>query len=182
MTHNAETEWCARADSEAVRFSLFSLSSLGAGESGRMRENQNAILPLVCPSEKDRLQRGRENRENDSPSYTCAGAARVNRKLSRASVPPYSPDPPSHTLWAALINREDIYAIACRLGLPPADPVDAWRLAILRIARSEDFMDYMPPDVPVRVEDWVRWWSIEASPRKLLGLLRKLIYGVRIWD
>ena len=81
-----------------------------------------------------------------------------------------------------MVNKEDIYAIAYRLGLPPADTVDAWRLAALRIGKSEDFMRAKPSEVPLGRDEWNRWKAIEASPRKLLGLLRKLIYGVRIWD
>jgi len=82
----------------------------------------------------------------------------------------------------ALVNKEDIYAIAYRLCLPPSDTVDAWRLAALRVARSDGFIQAVPQDVPMTRGDWERWKALEASPRKLLGLLRKLIYGVRIWD
>jgi hypothetical protein len=80
------------------------------------------------------------------------------------------------------VNKEDIYAIAYRLALPPSDAVDAWRLATLRIAKSDAFMHAKPSDISLPREDWDRWRLLEASPRKLLALLRKLIYGVRIWD
>jgi len=82
----------------------------------------------------------------------------------------------------ALANKEDIYAIAYRLDLPPTDTVNAWRLAVLRIARSEAFMDAAPQGISLGRDEWQRWKALEASPRKMLGLLRKLIYGVRIWD
>ena len=72
--------------------------------------------------------------------------------------------------------------MAYRLALPSEEPVDAWRKAILNIARSEAFIRATPQDVPLTRDDWERWRALEASPRKLLGLLRKLIYGVRIWD
>lgn len=106
--------------------------------------------------------------------------------MDPAGAPPESPDSPSatlaQTLWTSLVNREDIRAIAERLALPPGKPVDSWRLAVLRIARSDDFMDFRPAEVPLRMEHWARWRSLQASPRKALGLLRKLIYGVKIWD
>ena len=182
MTRGANPDWCAWAESEAVGFSRISLFSRGAGESGRMRENQNAILPQATDCSDSDLPQFRENRENSSQLYTCAGAAHGNTICSRAGAPPDSPHPPSVALWAALVNKEDIYAIAYRLGLPPADTVDAWRLATLRVGKSEDFMRAKPSEVPLGRDEWNRWKAIEASPRKLLGLLRKLIYGVRIWD
>ena len=80
------------------------------------------------------------------------------------------------------MNKEDIHAMAHRLALPPAEPVDSWRLAVLRIARSEAFIEAAPQDVPLTRADWERWKALETSPRKSLSLLRKLIYGVRIWD
>jgi hypothetical protein len=86
------------------------------------------------------------------------------------------------SLWTSLVSKEDIYAIADRLALPPDDPVDSWRLAVLRIAKSDAFMHAKPEDVSLRREDWDRWRSLRESPRKMLDLLRKLIYGVRIWD
>ena len=80
------------------------------------------------------------------------------------------------------MNKEDIYAIAYRLALPPTDSVNGWRLAALRITRSEAFIQVAPQDVPLTRDDWERWKALDASPRKLLSLLRKLIYGVWIWD
>lgn len=85
-------------------------------------------------------------------------------------------------LWTALVNKEDIYAITYRLGLSPHASVDSWRLTVLHIACSEAFIKAVPQDVPLHRDDWERWKALDASPRKLLGLLRKLIYGVRIWD
>jgi hypothetical protein len=38
-----------------------------------------------------------------------------------------------------------------------------------------------PSCMPLRHADWQRWRSMQESPRKMLDLLRKLIYGVRIW-
>lgn len=80
-----------------------------------------------------------------------------------------------------MTNKEDIYAIAYRLALPPGGPVDAWRLVALRVARSDAFMRTKPSCIPLRHADWQRWRSMQESPRKMLDLLRKLIYGVRIW-
>lgn len=80
------------------------------------------------------------------------------------------------------MKKEDVFAMAYRLALPPEEPVDVWRTAILNIARSEGFIRATPQDVPFARDDWERWKALEASLRKLLGLLRKLIYGVRIWD
>jgi len=85
-------------------------------------------------------------------------------------------------LWTALLDREDMKGIAERLGLTSDDPVEAWRLAVLRIARRDAFIRAVPPDVPMTQDDWKRWKALETSPRKALSLLRKLVYGVRIWD
>ena len=186
MTRQGANRWRAWADSEAVRFSLFSLSSRTEGESGRRRENQIAILPPATYSFDNNLQHVRENRENSSQLHTCAGAARGNSELYTAGAPPESPHSPqaahSEALWTALVNKEDVYAIAYRLTLPPGDPVDAWRLTALRVAKSEAFMLAKPSHVPLRHADWQRWRSMRESPRKMLDLLRKLVYGVRIWD
>jgi len=176
------TERRARAESEVHESSRFSLSSRRAGRIGRIREDGPAILLFVRPSNESKLQRIRENGENSSQPHTCAGAAHGNTICSTAGAPPESPDPPPAALWAALVNKEDIYAIACRLGLPATDTVGAWRLAALRVARSDGFIQGAPGDVPMTQADWERWKALEASPRKRLGLLRKLIYGVRIWD
>lgn len=189
MTRGANTDWRAWAESQAAGFSRFSLFSLGAGESGRMRENQNAILPHVRPGDFTHLRASREKRENSSQLHTCAGAARGNRELHRAEDTSVSPEPPwgdalalAERLWTSLVNKEDVYAIAYRLALPPSDPVDAWRLAALRVAKSEAFMQIKPSHVPLRRADWQRWTKLQESPRKMFDLLRKLIYGVRIWD
>lgn len=88
---------------------------------------------------------------------------------------------PAERLWTSLANKEDVYAIAYRLALPPSDTVDAWRLAALRVAKSEAFMQTTPSHVPLRRADWQRWTELQESPRKMFDLLRKLIYGVRIW-
>ena len=189
MTRSANTARRASAEHQAARFSPFSLSSRGAGDSGRIRENQIAILPHASDASQSDLQRSRENRENSPQPYACAGAARVNRKLSGTgdiSIPPESPSGRRPTsaelLWTSLANKEDIYAVAYRLGLAPGDSTEAWRLAALRVAKSEAFMQAKPSHVPLRHADWERWRHLEESPRKMLDLLRKLIYGVRIWD
>ena len=80
------------------------------------------------------------------------------------------------------MSREDIHAIAYRLALSPEASTDSWRLAALRVARTEAFWDARPSDVPPTREDWQRWRRLKESPRKMLDLLRKLIYGVRLWD
>ena len=112
----------------------------------------------------------------------CAGAAHGDSNIDRGEEIREIRQVGAAALWAALVNREDIFAIADRLALSPDEPVDAWRLVILRIARSDAFMQTAPQDVPMTRDDWERWKALEASPRKLLSLLRKLIYGVRIWD
>ena len=210
MTRSVNTAWRAWAEHEAARFSRFSLSSLGGatgpagsqaarssrislsspgeGDSGRIRENQIAILPHASDACENDLQRSRENRENSPQLHTCAGAARVNGKFSGTgdtSIPPESPSVDTvaraELLWTSFANKEDIYAIAYRFGLPPSHSVDAWRLAALRVAKSEAFMRAKPSHVPLRDADWERWRRLQESPRKMLDLLRKLIYGVRIW-
>jgi len=182
VSHRVLTERRARGESEALESSRFSLSSQRAGRIGRIREDRRPILPDVNLSDESQLQQSREDREDSLQLYTCAGAAHGNRIYSTAGAPPESPYPPSAALWAALVNKEDIYAIAYRLGLSSTDTVGAWRLAALRVARSDGFIQAVPQDVPMTRRDWERWKALEASPRKLLGLLRKLIYGVRIWD
>ena len=189
MTHRENTTRRASTGPDAAGFSRFSLSSRGAGDSGRMRENQIAILPHASDQSDSDLQRSRENRENSPQPHTCAGAARVNGKLDRTentSIPPESPSgdrsTPSELIWTSLANKEDICAIAYRLGLAPGDSTDAWRLTALRVAKSEAFMQAKPSHVPLRGIDWERWRRLNESPRKMFDLLRKLIYGVRIWD
>jgi hypothetical protein len=49
------------------------------------------------------------------------------------------------------------------------------------VAKSEAFMRAKPSCMPLRRADWQRWRRMQESPRKMLDLLRKLIYGVRIW-
>ena len=211
MTPDTDTAWCAWAEREAARFSRFSLSSLsgatgpagsqaarssrislfspGGGESGRIRENQIAILPHASDACENDLQRSRENRENSPQLHTCAGAARVNGNFSGTGDTSIPPDPPSgrrstpaDLLWTSLANKEDIYAIAYRLGLAPGDSTEAWRLSAIRVAKSEAFMRAKPSDESLRRADWERWRHLQESPRKMFDLLRKLIYGVRIWD
>ena len=189
MSHGGSTDRRALGESEAresSRFSRFSRFSLGAGGSGRIRENQNAILPDIKPCHARRLQQPRENRENNSQLYACAGATHGDRKYSIGNALPFSPDSPPERqaaiVWDAFERKQDIYDLACRLGLPPSDTVDRWRLAVLRITRSEVFIQAVPRDVRLGRDEWEQWKALEASPRKLLGLLRKLIYGVRIWD
>lgn len=159
---------------------------VSVGRIGRIRENGNAILPNATSFDFNVLQQGRENREDFPQLHTCAGAAHTPGKQRIAEIPPNSPDPPADgataSLWTAFLNKEDIFAMAYRLALPPEEPVDAWRLAVLNIARSEAFIRAVPQDVPLTLDDWERWKALDASPRKLLSLLRKLIYGVRIWD
>ncbi len=182
MTHGGTTNWRTRAESEAANSPDSPHSPCQQGESGRIRENENAILPGATACQISNLRYKRENRENSSQLYMCAGATRVNTILNTAGAPPESPNPPSASLWTALVNKEDIYAIAYRLALPSTDSVNAWRMAALRITRSEAFIQTVPQDVPLTRDDWERWKAMEASPRKLLSLLRKLIYGVQIWD
>ena len=163
----------------------FSQNSLPEGESGSIRENKNAILPGLSHGIKNNLCKSRENRESFSPSYTYVGAMCAHdTKVHRAGETPKYPKTPSleQALWAALIEREDIRAIARRLGLPADGVSGSYRLTVLRIARSERFFEARPPDTSLRQEDWQRWCSLQESPRKMLDLLRKLIYGVRIWD
>ncbi len=188
MTHNTNPDRRASGESRVAGFSPSSLFSPPQGESGRMRENQNAILPHLNSLSDNTLHQVRENRENSLQPYTCAGATRGNRKLGTVQRIPFSPESPSaghatpaELLWTSFMNREDIYAIAYRLGLPPSKPVDGWRLAALRIAKSEAFMQAKPSSVPLHHGDWQRWRTMQESPRKMLDLLRKLIYGVRIW-
>ena len=188
MTRVTDTDRRASVESGAAGFSRFSLSSRGEGESGRMRENRIAILPHASDCSDSDLQRSRENRENSLLLHTCAGAARGNSELDTAQDVPFSPESPPASnpsppelLWTALTNKEDIYAMAYRLRLPPSDPVESWRLAVLRIAKSEAFLQTKPPEIRLRHEDWQRWRSLSESPRKMFDLLRKLIYGVRIW-
>lgn len=186
MTHGGTKGGRTWAESLAAESSRFSLSSRRAGRIGRIREDRNAILPVPTRCDYRHLRLTRENREDSSQLYTCAGATHGNTICSTAGAPPESPDSPSasqtEALWTAFVNKEDIYAIAYRLALPPSDAVDAWRLATLRIAKSDAFMHAKPSDISLPREDWDRWRLLEASPRKLLALLRKLIYGVRIWD
>ncbi|MFB3893612.1 MAG: hypothetical protein ACE15C_16485 [Phycisphaerae bacterium] len=61
------------------------------------------------------------------------------------------------------MNKEDVFAMAYRLALPPDEPVDVWRTAILNIARSEGFIRATPQDVPLTRDDWERWKTLEAS-------------------
>lgn len=82
----------------------------------------------------------------------------------------------------SLTGKENIHAIAHRLGLPPEGSVDDWRRAVIRVAKSEAFIFVTPSYMHIRREDWQRWRELEESPRKMLDLLRKLVYGVRIWD
>ena len=163
----------------------FSQNSLAQGESGSFRENQNAILPGPTHCSKNNLCKSRENRENSSLSCTYVGAmcAQETKVGWGKETPKYSKTPsPEQALWEALIDRENIHAIARRLGLPAGDASGSYRLAVLRIARSERFFEARPVDTSLRQQDWQRWRGLEESPRKMLDLLRKLIYGVRIWD
>lgn len=186
MSHGGLTNRRAQDECPARESSVFSRFSLGAGGSGRIRENRNAILPNASHSHTSDLQQARENREDNSQLYTCAGATHGDRKYSIGRALPFSPDSPSEhqtaVVWDAFEKKQDIYALAYRLDLLPSDPVDRWRLAVLRIARSEGFIQAVPRDMRLGRDDWERWKALEASPRKLLSLLRKLIYGVRIWD
>lgn len=177
---------CAQPESRRAQSSRFSPFSLGAGGSGRIRENRNAILPNASHVHTSDLQQARENREDNPQLYTCAGATRGDRKYSIGKTLPFPPDSPAAlqaaVVWDAFEKKQDIYAIAYRLALPASDTVDKWRLAVLRIARSEGFVQAVPRDMRLGRDDWERWKALEASPRKLLSLLRKLLYGVRIWD
>lgn len=131
------------------------------------------------------LQRKCESGDSEILLHTCTGATHGERyrgggeeireivEIRTAAI---------QAVWTALAKREDIYAIAYRLGLSPNDAIDTWRLAALRIARSEAFIKAIPQDVPITRDDWQRWKALDASPRKMLGLLRKLVSGVRIWD
>lgn len=66
-----------------------------AGDSGRFRENQDAILPAATPFLDSKLQPARENRENLCPSSHARGRAHA-RTRAREVRPggqdsPYSP-------------------------------------------------------------------------------------------
>ena len=154
-------------------------------ESGGISKNRDSALN---PSAQANLQCEAESPESDLQLYTCAGA-RAGRSIDPLQEIPQIPqiplpfDPaPTAALWTALRNRENVYAVADRLGLSPEAGADSWRLAALRVARTEAFWDARPPDVPLTREDWQRWRRLKESPRKMLDLLRKLIYGVRLWD
>ena len=105
-------------------------------------------------------------------------------KVHRAGETPESPKTPcpEHALWVAFIEKQNVRAIARRLALPAAGTAGFWRLTVLRIAESEQFFQAKPSDIPLRRQDWERWRHLEESPRKMLDLLRKLIYGVKMWD
>ena len=105
-------------------------------------------------------------------------------KIGGGRETPKTPKTPSpeQALWAGLINRENIRAIARRLNLPAGDASASYRLTVLGIARSEQFFEARPEDTSLRQQDWRNWRDLQESPRKMLDLLRKLIYGVRIWD
>jgi len=81
-----------------------------------------------------------------------------------------------------LMSRGDIHAIAYRLALSPEASTDSWRLAALRVAKTEAFWQARPSDVPLKREDWAQWRRLKESPRKMIDLLRKVVYGVRLWD
>ena len=81
-----------------------------------------------------------------------------------------------------MMSRGDIHAIAYRLALSPEASTDSWRLAVLRVAKTEAFWQARPSDVPLKREDWAQWRRLKESPRKMIDLLRKVVYGVRLWD
>lgn len=145
-------------------------------------------FPRCNPSAQRGLRRQTESPESNLQSYACAhtrvgGSRDWVRESPQIPETPLPLDPtPAAALWTALRNRENVYAVADRLGLSPEAGADSWRLDALRVAKTEAFWDARPSDVPLTREDWQRWRRLKESPRKMLDLLRKLIYGVRLWD
>lgn len=75
---------------DRVVASRFSQSSLGAGESGRIRENQNAILPSASlNAESDCATPGRIGRKLLRPT-SCAGAGEIGPAESTPHFPRFS--------------------------------------------------------------------------------------------
>lgn len=84
-------------------------------------------------------------------------------------------------LWDALLDGLNIYDIAERLCLPTNASVDDWRTDVLYAATDEGFWEARPAEITIDREEWEAWCHVEASPRKRLDLLRKLVGGTRLW-
>ena len=84
-------------------------------------------------------------------------------------------------LWAALIDREDIYAIADRINLRPGGAPPSWRIAALRIAKADTFWSAKPAAAPLQRSEWEKWRQLKESPRAMFSLLRRIVSGTRIW-
>lgn len=98
---NSRTRFAPEA-AESSRFSRFSLS---AGESGRIRENRNVILPGATAWNGSNLQQERENKEDISLLCACAGARARARTVSVDEDHPNPPHSPVHALLAIFINN-----------------------------------------------------------------------------
>jgi hypothetical protein len=61
------------------------------GESGRIGENQDAILPSLTPFHDSRLQPARENRENFPLSSHARGRAHAPVRCDSTEKTPFSP-------------------------------------------------------------------------------------------
>ena len=96
-------------------------------------------------------------------------------------IPPRPDLSAEQALWAALIDREDIYAIANRLGLEPSGSPESWRIAALRIAKAEAFWSAKPVTAPLQRSEWEKWRQLKESPRAMFSLLRRIVGGTRIW-
>jgi hypothetical protein len=108
-----------------------------------------------------------------------------NRKDFRVTIPGdlnLQSDPtPESVLWDALLDRQNIYAIAYRLYLGPKGSVETWRQFVVWLASTELFWQARPRRSRLKRPEWERWRELNVSSRKRLDLLRKLIYGVNIW-
>ena len=89
---------------------------------------------------------------------------------------------PERALWDALLHRENIYGIAHRLCLGPEGSVETWRRFVVWLASTELFWQAKPRSIRLKRCDWERWRDVSATSRKRLDLLRKLLYGVDIWE
>ena len=86
---------------------------------------------------------------------------------------------PECALWAALLQRDDIYCIAYRLCLGPEGSVDTWRRFVVWRAATELFWQAQPHGLQLERRDWEHWRDLQTSSRKKLKLLRKLLHRAR---
>ncbi len=191
MNQKNLTQQCASNDAESKKNSRNSHSPETPGVFGSFRENKNGKLPRVTDCHKKKLCNSRENREFFSLLHACKTKNDYTCDVIKGGVEktPKTPETPStvspaleHTLWTALIAKRNIYDIARCLKLSADCSPQSWRLAVLGLAKSDQFFEAKPSEILLRRQDWERWRSLKESPRKMLDLLRKIIYGVKIWD